>query len=109
MRLGYLVFELELQGAGKAVRTSKKLFKTHLSFVFSFIPSHPTSPENITRQSLQWNPQGRRKKGRPRTTWRRCVEEDMKRGGHSWGGLQKLAQDRDGWRAVICGLYSDTG
>jgi len=66
-------------------------------------------PENITRQSLQWNPQGRRKKGRPRTTWRRCMEEDMKRGGYSWGGLQKFAQDRDGWRAVICGLYPDTG
>jgi len=66
-------------------------------------------PENITRQSLQSNPQGRRKKGRPRTTWRRCMEEDMKRGGHSWRGLQKHAEDRDGWRAVICGLYPDTG
>lgn len=66
-------------------------------------------PESITRKALQWNPQGRRKKGRPRTTWRRCMEEDMKRGGYSWGGLQKLSQDRDEWRTVICGLYPDTG
>ena len=66
-------------------------------------------PGNITRHSLTWNPQGQRKRGRPRTTWRRCIEEDMKRGGYSWSGLQKIAQDRDGWRAVVRGLYPGQG
>ena len=64
---------------------------------------------SITRQSLTWNPQGTRKRGRPRTTWRRCLEEDMKREGYSWSTLQRLAQDRDGWRAVVRGLYPDKG
>ena len=66
-------------------------------------------PENITRQSLTWNPQGQRKRGRPRTTWRRCLDEEMKRGGCSWNTLQKLAKDRDGRRAVIGGLYPGIG
>lgn len=54
------------------------------------------NPGSITRQSLTWNPQGARKRGRPRTTWRRCLEEEMKREGYSWSKIQRLAQDRDG-------------
>ena len=33
----------------------------------------------ITRQSLTWNPQGRRKRGHPRNTWRRSLEAEIKR------------------------------
>ena len=66
-------------------------------------------PGNITRQSLTWNPQGQRKRGRPRTTWRRCIEDDMKRGDFPWNRLQRLAQDRSMWRDVVRGLYPDTG
>ena len=33
---------------------------------------------NTTRQALSWNPQGKRKVGRPRQTWRRSVEEELK-------------------------------
>ena len=32
---------------------------------------------NTTRQVLSWNPQGKRKVGRPRQTWRRSVEEQL--------------------------------
>ena len=28
--------------------------------------------EDITKQALKWNPPGRRKRGRPKTTWRRA-------------------------------------
>ena len=50
---------------------------------------------NITRQALKWNPQGKRKRGRPRNTWRRELEADIKRIGHEWKIPEKLAQDRD--------------
>ena len=33
-------------------------------------------PVSIARQSLTWNPQGKRKKGRPRNTWRRDLEKE---------------------------------
>ncbi|XP_055384586.1 uncharacterized protein LOC129614181 [Condylostylus longicornis] len=32
--------------------------------------------EAIARQALEWNPQGKRRVGRPRTTWRRTVEKE---------------------------------
>ena len=50
--------------------------------------------ENITRQGLQWNPQGSRPRGRPRNTWRREVEKEMKETNKSWLQLERLAQDR---------------
>ncbi|KAK3757375.1 hypothetical protein RRG08_058232 [Elysia crispata] len=63
-------------------------------------------PRNsITRQSLQWNPQGKRSRGRPRTTWRRNLEEEMKASGHSWRDIIRMAQDRRGWGTVVRGLY----
>jgi len=34
---------------------------------------------NLTRQALFWNPQGKRKRGRPRNSWRRDLEADIKR------------------------------
>ena len=55
----------------------------------------PTS--NITRQALKWNPQGKRKRGRPRNTWRCDLEADTKMIGYSWGHLKRTAQDRGLW------------
>ena len=63
-------------------------------------------PNNVTRQALRWNPQGKRKKGRPRNTWRRDLEADMTGSGLSWGLIKRLAEDRVGWRELVCGLCS---
>ena len=64
---------------------------------------------NTTRQSLKWNPQGKRKRGRPRNTWRRDLEADAKKMGHTWGQLEVLAQDRDAWRTLVDGLSPRRG
>ena len=64
---------------------------------------------SITRQALQWNPQGSRGRGRPREKWRRCMEREMKDVGMTWVALSKKAQDRDVWRMFVCGLYPDRG
>ena len=64
---------------------------------------------SMTRQALQWNPQGSRGRGRPRETWRRCIEREMKDVGMRWVALSKKAQDRDVWRMFVCGLYPDRG
>ena len=50
---------------------------------------------NITRQTLSWNPQGKRKRGRPRNSWRRDLETDIKILGLTWSQLERKAQDRD--------------
>ena len=39
---------------------------------------------NIARQVLTWNPQGKRKRGRPWNTWRRGTGTKMLRSRHSW-------------------------
>ena len=60
----------------------------------------------ITRHVLTWNPQGKRKRGRPKNSWRRDTEADLKIHGTSWGEAEKTAQSRDGWRRVVEGLCS---
>jgi hypothetical protein len=34
--------------------------------------------DNITRTALHWTPEGKRKRGRPRNTWRRTVDAELK-------------------------------
>ena len=41
-------------------------------------------PSSFTRHALKWNPQGKRRRNRPRNTWRRSVEDEMSKAGHSW-------------------------
>ncbi|CAH8612789.1 unnamed protein product [Schistosoma curassoni] len=37
------------------------------------------APNCVTRQALTWNPEGQRKRGRPKKTLRREMETDMRR------------------------------
>jgi len=64
--------------------------------------------DSITKQALQWTPQGLRRRGRPRNTWRRDLEKEMWTAGYkySWRKMEAAAQDRAGWRQVVCGLCS---
>ena len=64
---------------------------------------------NITKKALEWNPQGCRSRGRPRGTWRRVIDEDMERSGYSWQRIKTIAQDRDGWKLFVRGLYPGRG
>lgn len=61
---------------------------------------------NVTRQALEWNPQGKRKVGRPKQTWRRSVESEIKDSGMTWTQLKRAAQDRVRWRGVVAALCS---
>ena len=64
---------------------------------------------SITKKALDWNPQGKRSRGRPRGTWRRVIENDVQRSGKTWNNVKKLAQDREGWKVCVGGLYPDLG
>ncbi|VDP28842.1 unnamed protein product [Schistosoma margrebowiei] len=62
----------------------------------------------ITRQALTWNREQKRKRGRPKITLRRIIEADMKRMNRDWKKLERIAQDRVGWRMLVSGLCSFT-
>ena len=46
------------------------------------------------RVAMCWTPDGKRKRGRPRETWRRSVEREIKEKGWSWGQVVNLEKDR---------------
>ncbi|RUS72298.1 hypothetical protein EGW08_019944 [Elysia chlorotica] len=63
-------------------------------------------PTDITRQSLKWNPQGKRKVGRPKQTWRRSMETETRSAGMTWTELKRDAQNRVRWRSVALAICS---
>ena len=59
---------------------------------------------SIPRVAMRWTPGGKRARGRPKETWRRSVEREMKALGWSWGQVTKLATDRQHWRSLVSAL-----
>ena len=59
---------------------------------------------SIPRVAMRWTPGGKRARGRPKETWRRSVEREMKALGWSWGQVMKLATDRQHWRSLVSAL-----
>ena len=56
---------------------------------------------STTCQALTWNPQGKRKRGRPRNSWRRDTEAELKQQGTNWTGMARAAQNRVRWRRAV--------
>ncbi|VDO58189.1 unnamed protein product [Schistosoma margrebowiei] len=54
------------------------------------------SPNCITRQALNWNPEGMRKRGSLKNTLRREVEADIKRVNNNCEKLALITKDRAG-------------
>ena len=52
----------------------------------------------IEKAALSWNPQGSRRQGRPRMTWRRTVEAECRQQRKTWAEVKRLAANRDEWR-----------
>jgi len=58
--------------------------------------------------AMNWTPvNGRRRKGRPRTTWRRTLQSDLALVGIRWEEAEDTAPDRSFWRqaAARCALW----
>ena len=59
--------------------------------------------------ALYWTPDGKRKRGRPKETWRRTLAREMKERGWSWNFLEIQAKDRLQWRSMVEALCSSGG
>ena len=60
--------------------------------------------DTIEREVLDWNPQGQRKRWRPKQTWRRSVHSEVLGEGKSWGEVKQLARNRIRWRRFVDAL-----
>ena len=58
--------------------------------------------------ALRWTPPGTRKKGRPKTTWRRTVTQELEEMELTWGEAERVAKDRSKWREVIAAALCPT-
>ena len=59
---------------------------------------------NIARTAVHWTPEGKRSRGRPKTTWRRTVGKELRKLNYSWSTIEKLAKDRQGWKDFVAAL-----
>ena len=46
----------------------------------------------IARIAMRWTPEGKRSRGRPKTTWRRTVEKGLRQLNYSWSTIENLAK-----------------
>ena len=51
-------------------------------------------PHDLAKVALGWNPQGRRKRDRPKETWSRTVRREAESGGKTWREVEALVQNR---------------
>ena len=68
---------------------------------------HVTRQEaSIAKTAMHWTPEGKRKRGRPKITWRRTVEKEIKEMGKTWEGIKFMAKDRQMWREHVSALHA---
>jgi len=53
--------------------------------------------------ALRWTPEGKRR-DRPKSTWRRTAEAELKALNLTWGQASRLAKDRQEWRRLVDAL-----
>ena len=49
----------------------------------------------IEKTELDWNPQVYRRRGRPKRTWRKTIEDEIRNTGRSWNEVKGIAGDRN--------------
>lgn len=56
---------------------------------------------NVTKQILNFTPPGKRRKGRPKETWKRGIKKDMENINRTWNEIKTIAKDRKGWKEIV--------
>jgi hypothetical protein len=64
------------------------------------------SSGDIARQALEWNPQGKRGRGRPKNTWGRTVLEEAKEVNKTLAEIKADDKNRVRWKIVVEALCS---
>lgn len=62
--------------------------------------------DSLCRQALDWNPQGNRRRGRPKQTWRRRNDNELVEAGITWNEAKTTASNRRRWKNLSEALCS---
>jgi len=60
----------------------------------------------IEKTALHWNPQGYRRRGRPKRTWRRTIKDEIRSTRRTWNEVKGIAGDRNAWKPFMNALRS---
>jgi hypothetical protein len=55
---------------------------------------------------LDWNPQGYRRGGRPKRTWQKTTEDEIRNIGRTCNEVKEIAGDRSIWKVFMDALCS---
>ena len=64
------------------------------------------SDDRIPKQALDWRPDGRRRVGRPKDTWRRTLAREMNLNNLEEDDVRMMAEDRATWRSFVADLWT---
>lgn len=71
--------------------------------------THPKESRNKRyKASFKLEPQGQRKRGRPKSTWRRGNNSELNKIGMTWNETKTKAKDRVDWKGVVVALCPST-
>ena len=62
--------------------------------------------EAIEKTALDCNPHEYRRRGRPKRTWRRTIEDEIKSTRRSWNEVKGIAGDHNAWKLFMDALCS---
>jgi hypothetical protein len=58
----------------------------------------------IEKTAKDGNPQGYRRRGRPKRMWQRTIEDEIRNTGRSWNEVKGIAGDSKAWKLFIDAL-----
>ena len=88
-----------VRGSLKVAPISMKVKETRLRWFGHVMRREANHP---TRRTLEMEPPGRRRRGRPALRWKDCVARDMRE-----LGVEEDWRDRNGWRKMLQSHFSD--
>ena len=60
--------------------------------------------------AMDWMPEGgKRKRVRPKKTWRQTAKEDLSEMGVNWHGARRVARDRSKWTGHVTQCFNRNG
>ena len=78
---------------------SQEIQRKRWKFIGHMLRKDPGNDFNV---ALSWAPEGKRKRGRPKTTWRRMIELERKALGYNtWAETRTAATNKDQWRRSV--------